>query len=129
MKKMTTKTLLCPVILLMSCFISVSVSSSSSWPGDTDDSLVKLPHQRVFFSISDQIEALKQIFQNVINLERDLLWKPTMPSRMSRGFLLVKLFSNLLNIMPFPEVLKDKAMSFNRFVSFFLLLSCISCHT
>ena len=59
---------------------------------------------RDFFSISERVTALMEVFQNIINLERELIWNPIIPSRVSRGFFLVKLFSNLLNIMPFSEV-------------------------
>lgn len=64
---------------------------------------LKLP-QRDFFSITDRINALRNLFQSIINLDRELIWHPIVPSRMSRGSFLVKLFSNLLKIMPFPEV-------------------------
>ena len=64
---------------------------------------LKLP-QRDFFSITDRINALRNLFQSIINLDRELLWNPIVPSRMSRGSFLVKLFSKLLKIMPFHEV-------------------------
>lgn len=60
--------------------------------------------QSDFFSISDRISALRNVFETVLSLERDLVWNPIVPSRMSRGFFLVKLLSNVLRIMPFRDV-------------------------
>ena len=57
-----------------------------------------------FFSISERVTALKNVFDSILSIEKDLTWNPVVPSRMSRGFFLVKLFSNLLKIMPFQEV-------------------------
>jgi hypothetical protein len=66
--------------------------------------------QRDFFSITDRINALRNLFQSVINLDRDLMiLKPIVPSRMSRGSFLIKLFSNLLKIMPFHEVRENNS--------------------
>ena len=60
--------------------------------------------QRDFFSISDRILALKNLFQSIVNMDSQMIWNPIVPSRMSRGSFLVSLFSNLLKIMPFQEV-------------------------
>lgn len=74
--------------------------------------LLRLPslilQQRDFFSITERINALKKLFQSIVSLDRDLIWNPVVPSRMSRGSFLVKLFSKLLNIMPFHEVSKRR---------------------
>ena len=52
----------------------------------------------------ERVTALMKVFQNM-NLEGKLIFNSTIPiSRVSRGFYLVKLFSNLLNIMPLSEV-------------------------
>ena len=80
------------LFLPKSLVVSSSASSTQSFPGSD------------FFSISDRITALKTLFDHVRNLERDLTWNPVVPSRMSRGFFLLKLFSNLLKIMPFSQV-------------------------
>lgn len=71
--------------------ISMSSSSIPTSPSD-------------FFSISERVTALKNVFDSILSIEKDLTWNPVVPSRMSRGFFLVKLFSNLLKIMPFQEV-------------------------
>ncbi|KAI1289740.1 MAM and LDL-receptor class A domain-containing protein 1 [Halotydeus destructor] len=63
--------------------------------------------QSDFFSLTERVNALRSVFETVLSLERDLLWNPIVPSRMSRGFFLVKLLSNVLRIMPFREDIID----------------------
>lgn len=64
---------------------------------------IDVPHDD-FFSMSDRVNALRNVFETILQLERALVWNPIVPSRMSRGFFLVKLLSNVLRIMPFREV-------------------------
>lgn len=68
---------------------------------------VEVPDEIGTFSLAERIKALRNVFDNIISLERELVWKPLVPSRLSRSFFLVKLFSNLLKIMPFREFMSN----------------------
>ena len=66
---------------------------------------VDVPDEISTFSLSHRIKALRNVFDHLISIERELVWKPLMPSRLSRSNFLVKIFSNLLKIMPFADFL------------------------
>lgn len=87
---------------------STASPKGSNGPQNKSQLRLRLPslvlQQRDFFSITERISALKKLFQSIVSLDRDLIWNPIVPSRMSRGSFLVKLFSKLLTIMPFHEV-------------------------
>lgn len=68
---------------------------------------VEVPDEIGTFSLAERIKALRNVFDHLISLERELVWKPLVPSRLSRSFFLVKLFSNLLKIMPFREFMSN----------------------
>lgn len=77
---------------------------------ETNKQKLKLPNMDVpeeisTFSLSHRIKALRNVFDHLISIERELVWKPLMPSRLSRSNFLVKIFSNLLKIMPFADFL------------------------
>lgn len=94
-KKYPLQAVVSPVVLFPSIFSSSPTSSRiPSTSSSSSD----------FFSISERVTALKNVFDSILSIEKDLTWNPVVPSRMSRGFFLVKLFSNLLKIMPFQEV-------------------------
>lgn len=92
-KKYPLEAVVSPVVLFPSILSSSPASSSIPSSSSSD-----------FFSISERVTALKNVFDSILSIEKDLTWNPVVPSRMSRGFFLVKLFSNLLKIMPFQEV-------------------------
>lgn len=105
------------VIFPISPVLFPSMSMSSMVPSSSD-----------FFSISERVTALKNVFDSILSIEKDLTWNPVVPSRMSRGFFLVKLFSNLLKIMPFQEVSHGYPENILRiFSSIYLFLTFLLC--
>ena len=104
---------------------NISVQSSASYQNRSRFHL-RLPSLKLiqgdFFSITDRINALRNLFESIMNLERELIWNPIVPSRMSRGSFLVRLFSNLIKIMPFHEVSCNTRYEEGLQFSFFLLL-------
>lgn len=106
---------LCSSALSLANFTSISSSSngtnlhrtppknSTTFESFLASPFLELP-QRDFFSISERISALRNVFETILSVEREFIWNPIVPSRMSRGFFLVKLLSNVLRIMPFRDV-------------------------